>query len=587
MVYLFSSSVVVFLFLLLPKINKKQNLLYSLAVAIIAFECYLCMVAGVMTILHIPVDIYTISIVNFVIILYLIYILIREHKCQQYFIDMTDVLFIITLAVIITYIFLRRFTPDFLIMFETSDPGTHLKFAMNFVNKKAVDGMYLGQLINGLFIESLSKIFSGAYVYKSFIIQYGINFFMSGFIFWAMVRRYGNNLIMRLFIYAVTVAYVLGYPYNDMLFGFVYLQMTITIICYLVCIIQDYMAEEVDKKLYGFLIGAGCLSIGIGYTLFAPIVFISVFCCIAYKAYQEKSLLSSSWFRLNTKFIYMSLYIFLVPTFFTLWFLVIAPRLSNSVIEYGNALTIEGYIYRNLYSDFLLFIIPALCGIFYSIKKKVNLISFLLPIGGIYYLFFLLRMLLNEVSTYYFYKLNYMLWPLILGAFVMGMKEFFYKERIIFASVLSVIGLLFVIYFSDFEFKYFNQNPNFIPFADSQTFFRVYAHNEIYEEKKSQVPEGLVEVSDKVIRIDYVEPIIFVGNWLELYWFEALSNQRLPAECLWLSNADLLEQYKSGAFGRYAVIAKDAQGMDVFKDFINESIVYECDYAYIVENYNF
>lgn len=586
MIYLCSSGILVILFLLFPKTTQKQNFVRSLAIYIFAYEGYLCLIAGLMTVLHISVNIYSISFVNVLFCILIIVMLYKKKQLQSYYVKMYDASFIILYALFISYIVIKRFTPNLEIVFETSDPGTHLKMAMNLINSKAVDGMYLGQLIDGLFIESILSKFSGAFVYKSFIIQYGINFFLSGYIFWAALQNFGKNFILKLFVYAVTIVYVMGYPYNDMLFGFVYLQMTVSVVCYLFAVTQDYLNAEGNGRITSGLMSVGCLGVSMGYTLFAPTVYLSVLCCIGYKAYKEGWLLSSTRKILNRKFIRVCLQIFLVPTMMTLYFLIIVPKLTGTSSDYGKALNFEGYIYRNLYSDFILYLIFALYGVFYTLKnKKLNLFTFLYPITLLYAIYFFVQMLCNKVSTYYFYKFNFLFWPIILILFFVGISELMNNQKMLCCCYFLVLLLLSFLNFSQLEVHWNQKNVNYVPFADAQGYFRIYNHNKIYEERKSQVSNEFIEICDVVNEKYKEDTTVFIGYWLEFYWYEALTNQRFPQGYVNLAYADLLKECIDGKCGKYAVIAKNAEGMELYQDYITSHSVFEGDYAYIIQNY--
>lgn len=580
--YIISSVVIITVFMILKKYEQKQNFWRSIIMSIAAYQCYLCMIAGLMTFFHIPVDTISVSVVNIISTIFMLIIIKKKKEIQRYYISVADSLFLLLLFSIVVCIFFRRFTTDLLIMFETSDPGPHLKMAMNFVNNKAVDFMYIGQLINGLMIETFMPIFSGELVYKTFIIQCGINFFMAGAVFWAVFQKSIKSKSMRLIVYATTLIYLLGYPYNDFLYGFVYLQMTVTMICYLIGLIQDFMDEQINIWIWSGLVGCGCLSVSIGYTLFAPPVYISILAVTVYKAHREKWFFSGKCL-LNKRFIVCVMNIFLLPTFLTLWFTIIAPKINENLINYGSALGAEGAIYRNLYSDFLLFCVPALYGTVRKIQKReINLLPFLLPVFGIYYTVFLCLMLTNHVSTYYFYKLNYLLWMLILVSFAIGIEEFWQKDKCLFT--LSTLGMaaLAIIYVTKIEYRYQEKNIEYLPFADAGVFFRVNTWNRWLYDNKSQMSEGLVEVSGVVNDIEGNEPVVFIGYWQDLYWYEALTNQRFEG-LHYYSYEDVMESFKRGEFGEYAVVKKESEGLEKYQQYILDNMIYESEYAYIIE----
>ena len=50
---------------------------------------------------------------------------------------------------------------------------------------------------------------------------------------------------------------------------------------------------ENNRKIYKALLMLGCLGVGIGYTLFAPIIFFAILICIMFCAHKEGWLLQN------------------------------------------------------------------------------------------------------------------------------------------------------------------------------------------------------------------------------------------------------------------------------------------------------
>lgn len=585
MIYLASVVVLIFTFLIFPKNKKKQNILQWLPVAVAAYECLSCFFTGLMSIMHINADMYTVAICNIILCICLIVRMLKIKSVQKYYFKVEDIVFFVIYTGVIWLVWRNRYTPDLLIRFETSDPGTHLKFAMDFVNNRAVNGMYLGQVTNGLFIEGLSKFFSGAYVYKAFIIKYGINFFITGLMFYAATIGYANKYYKKIIVYAVTMIYIFGYPYSDMIFGFVYLQMTITIVSYLILITNLYLESEKNNLMYIILMSLGCLGVGIGYTLFAPITYVAILIVIMHKAYKEKWLVSKRFFHKD--FLKVGLEIFLIPSLFTIWFLIINPLIGGEHTSYASSLNVEGYIYRNLYSDFLLYIVFSIYGILISLKSKrinLNLNSILFILSTVYYAFFYILMIQNKVSTYYFYKINYLLWLLVLISFIIGILEMIDNEKKFVISYLSVILILFVVRVTNFEETYSAKNLNYVPFSDSDSFFHIYSYNKVINERKSGVKNDLVGISNEVNDLYKKEGCIFVGNWLDCYWYEALTNQRFESGYVLKPVDILMEEFYNGQYGKYVMVIKDSEEY-LKNEFLFEKLekVYDNDYAFIGE----
>lgn len=584
MIYLISVVILFGTFILLPKTDKQQNIFVWLPISIVAYECLSSFFCGAMTIVHIPANTYSVAFCNVCLGTFFLYTIIKRHTVQKYYASIEDTVFVIVYIMIVFAIWVNRFTPDIMIKFATSDPANHLKFAMNFVNNEAVDGMYVGQATNGLFIESLLRVFSGADVYKSFIIKYGVNFCVSGLVFYSAAIGYANKFVEKIIVYSTTYIYILGYPYNDMLFGFVYLQLTITIIAYIFAVLRIYQVTG-DNVIYLVLLSLGCLGVGVGYTLFAPIVFVAVLLCIGMKAYQEKWLLRESKKFFNIRFVKTGFGIFLIPTLFTIWFLIVQPMFSDRLTNYGSALNIEGYIYRNLYSDFLLYLVFAIYGIVVCVKRKeADLPSIMLLLGGIYYLFFFLKMVHNEVSTYYFYKINYVLWLVVLICFVRGAVTIFRMNKGFILCYFIGILLLAILDFTGIEYKYQSQNINNVPFVEANTFFHVYEYNHGLVNNSIEISSDFVEISNEVNK-NYSNKgnVMFIGDAIEyIYWYEALANQRMPDGYNWMTPDMIVDGFSKGVYGKYIVVEKQSEAYQKNQTLFDDmEKVYENGYAFI------
>lgn len=575
MVYLITSMMWIATFLLLPKYKEEKNIWSGLITATMVYECYLCLSAGIMLVVHIPVDIYTISIWNLLTVAGMIVYMCRIKKIQRYYIKLWDTIFLAVVAGIIAYLMVDRFTVDMKIIFQTIDPSAHLITTMDFVNRKAVGGMYVSQMINGLMIEALGNIFTNEFVYKSYIIQYGLNFFMAAAVFWAVIERYNKNIVIKILGYVVTIAYVLGYPYNDMLYGFTYLQMTVTLICYMILLMQDYLQAEGKRHFWMVIMSMSCLAVSVGYTLFAPPVYVAVLICMLYKNHKEKV-------SLRKQIIYV-LEVFLVPSMITLYSIFVAAQVGDHPSYYNTAsLVAEGEAYRNLYSDFLLFSIPAIYGIIATYKKrKVTFLSFFVPIFGLYYIGIGALMMLDRMSTYYFYKLNYVVWMLVLILFLSGMDEIYQLKRSMFGIILGGIVLLSVIYTSGIESVLNSSERQYLPYADSGTFFRVYTCNKEFRKNPAPKSDSLVEICGIVDENYHSGRVAYIGYWENLRWYDALTYQNdedIRAEDV----SQLLDRFYSGEFGEYAVVEK-GEGLEVYQDRLTEDAVYENDFGYIIK----
>ena len=94
-------------------------------------------------------------------------------------------------------------------------------------------------------------------------------------------------------------------------------------------------------------------------------------------------------------------------------------------VTVGNAISAEGSIYRDLYSNFVFFIPIALFGFVLLIKRKKNsFLSWFTPIFVVFtFGMFAVGYKTEAVSTDYYYKNYYLLWTIVFLLIVYGMSN--------------------------------------------------------------------------------------------------------------------------------------------------------------------
>ena len=351
-------------------------------------------------------------------------------------------------------------------------------------------------------------------------------------------------------------------------------------------IIDIYMESKGKNNFILFLISLGCFGIAESYTPFAPFTFIAVFICIAYKIQQEHGNIFFS-----KQFYKTEIQIFLIPSLLTIWFVLIYPRIGNGFVignNYGTILSFEGYIYRNLYSDFLIYLPFALYAVYYQVKKEkikiVNAVMFMSLF--LYSIIAFIGMYYMVISTYYYYKLNFIMWMLLLILFVQGIsliyancKEFIYIYGISW-------GIIFLLWFTNADVKLYEKNVTFNPFPNAHTCFEIFKYNNSIRERKTTISNELVDICQEVVYNYKKEQqiVMYLGNWLDNYWFEALTNQRQDVYC---SNDPLqfTQNYIDGKYGNYLVVAKNDESLAACYALIQDyTVVYENEYGFIIKH---
>lgn len=119
----------------------------------------------------------------------------------------------------------------------------------------------------------------------------------------------------------------------------------------------------------------------------------------------------------------------------------------------------EGYIYRNMWSVIILFV-PF--SIYYIVKKVKQLNYNIIFIFGtiIYTILLFVLYKTNNISSYYYYKMYYLIWPIIIYMSTLGIIEFYNKKTLnkIIAIVLITIYIIIMFILIKNTTYYFNKS---------------------------------------------------------------------------------------------------------------------------------
>jgi len=234
------------------------------------------------------------------------------------------------------------------------------------------------------------------------------------------------------YIVAVILAIIaiVGYPLNSCIMGFVYLSL-----CILIIISQILIFQEVDNKRYKtwlkfLMIFLTNFGVFFSYWFFAPVTFFAI---IIYHIKSNKKIFSKSIFL-------FAIITILIPSICGIQFMFKPKRnkiqqsySANSLVQIHtntekvetkyiaginasklekNA-TNEGYIYRNVISNFIPFIPLILLAIYFEVKNKNISYATIFFISLILFVFATYIMVeLGLLSTYAFFKSYYLLWPI-------------------------------------------------------------------------------------------------------------------------------------------------------------------------------
>ena len=508
---------------LYKKSERELNGFAWLNISFIIVLCYHALIAGIFTLIGIDVNLLSVGIADLVLCLVFFGLYSKKViKIQKYYFKLKDACILVLVLLCVILRFFVQFGTELKLHYITSDPSVHLSQAMDVINSGNVQKMYFGSLTNALFMEFMSPIFSGFLMYKSFILMDGIMLFISGFSFFAIMRQSRNNMQdenWKLLIPEIILLlmYTFGYPLNNMVFGFGYLGMSVSIVATLVVVTNMYLQE--DEIFYKIALMILCFGISVSYVLFAPVIYISVFICITYRTLKDKKVIG--W-------ICDCLGVFLIPSILTVIFCFFS-MFSGNISYMQDGIKNEGYIYQDIFMNAWIISLPLLLGLFSCFKKKVvsmEIVSICMMV--IFILVMGLLGLIGLISPYYFYKSAYVM-SLFMYVFAYQGIVCWSKESLktLLAFCVAIV-LLFGSFFGKIEERIAGLNSNFILYKKVPTYLDIYEFNrqaisyEIYDENK-------IDLYKKVYD-NCKSNAICVADWLDCYWYEALTNQRMDQD---------------------------------------------------------
>jgi hypothetical protein len=319
-------------------------------------------------------------------------------------VDCYDAVFVLGMLAAVVAICLYRFGTGFPVSFATIDFAAHLAAAEAIRDTGSVitgfPNLFFTSFPNSLIIDVFAPFIDQSEHFACVIGKEAINLLASSTLFYSLLRLISGSPFAKKMAVLFGFAYALGYPLNNFLFGFCYLGQAVSLVVAIVAVLKLYRDREVNSKALFVLLLLLLTGLGLSYTLFVPPVFLGTFLYLLVALRRP-----AAAFAVNV-----------VPVIYTVLFTVVVGASSAAI---GPALQNDGFILRNLYMDFVPFTPMAVFLVVMCIKMRDGRYSFLAYISVPFLLFqavLLAVMLAGLISPYYYYKLNYVLWFIVLAA---------------------------------------------------------------------------------------------------------------------------------------------------------------------------
>lgn len=554
------------LFLMIKKTEKKMDIIpigITIFLCILAYQVLICCFFSMVTI---AINLTNLAIVNMVFCIFLA-IGIKQKGMQSFQITKKDGMVVFLLIIIISMISYKNVGNLENIRYYSTDASIHYIAAKEFYqneqmlnkteNTETSNQMMPIAYVNvGILFKALSPIIGEMNLYKVFLFFDITIFCFSGVLFYFIIKDKIKNKWYLLLAVIITIIYLLGYPLNNLLSGFYYLGigcLMINSILYMMIVIEQKIAL---KRVILFYLNTGLI---LSYSLFAPVVYLSIF---LYDGYRNKKIHKKI---INKEFVINTITTLVIPGLIGVFFLLV-PNIET--VKY---IAQEGYIYKNLWIN-IIFFVPfagyAMISMIRSKKTDYTFVYFLTLIG--YMLILYIGTKGKMVSEYYFYKNAYILWSILLIYFFYGVATFlekYQKNKIIpiaYIGIYVVILLLTIL-----------------------THRHIFTMFDIYEDNISLINHRENITQDDINMLSYIydnnllskteNNVLFIGDFMQEAWIRSIFTyrNRYPLEAR--NHATYIEKWNRGEID-YLVCFENSVTYSALKDIcqVEESKILFC-----------
>ena len=476
-------------FVLFKKSEEKVNLVNWCVISLVsylAFNILVCMIFGCM---NIRTDLLFLSIANLVVTAGLGFKIFKDKQIQKFEIRKQDIIGVIICICVICHMAVSQYAPLAKSVANASvDACMHYSASVNFADEMIVlskidnqtgynfKTMQTGAYINtGIFmniVRDVLPMFEDHVAFKLF--ETGIMTLMVLTFYILISDRLTTK---RSFVVGMILLllYAYAYPYTSLLHGFCYLSVAIVFITTLFYMAKHYAEKEVSfwvQLPIIVLLGVGII---FSYCLFVPAIFAFICLYVFIKDFDKKE--EKIYLKIFKKSTLLVTGLLLVVTILSIFYLVIPTFTDSDQNKLTDAIGFEGGIYKSLYQDFLFYIPFVVLFVYKTIKeKKMNFQTMaLLLIGGQTLLMFT-GVVFGIVSPYYYYKMNFILWILMVEIAVEVFADYEDNKEltVLFTTYLVIWVSIILLAITGIEQKLLFKRPTFFERPRSHELSGIY-----------------------------------------------------------------------------------------------------------------
>lgn len=449
-IYIITSIVLILSYLLMKKDDKKYNIIHSIIISAIIFLTYNIFISTIMFFTYIKSTLLNLSILNIVFSIYPIHTIRKTKEIQKYYLNKIDLIAVIIILVSTITIAILNYGTNIAVKHAVTDAATHYFAADDFYRystlfsressdvTKWIDSPYLmtGAYVNtGIFLKLFKGIISETFFCKLYFIFDISIWVLSGLLMYIALSIDSKSKRHQILALVMTFFYILAYQLNSLFAGFSYLGVGLDIIIGIIIIMKSQLKTK-NKIACLFFLNLGMM---FSYYYFAPVMFLSEFWYILKTNKIQKIKI------LSKKNILEILIALVIPGLIGVTYFIIYPLFiqNNTITNYATAIGTSGFIYENLIMNVLPYLLVSEVFIIYNLLRKTNsYINKLLIVTLIFTFAIFTLFKLEYASSYYYYKLYYMLFLVLIVSTYEMLKIFTENNK----NVKIIVSGILVLY---------------------------------------------------------------------------------------------------------------------------------------------
>lgn len=286
--YIVSFVFAVAMLVLLPKTEKKMNVIVDVMFSYITILNVAALLALLINLIGIPISQISMGGVFSFVGIGLLIVLVLKKRVQLHFLRRADVCAIGLLVILVVVFMLYVFTPYIHANYYNNvDPYNHFLYAQSIIRSGKLTGMFYNSLYNAMFMKLFLDHLPQVWGYKAFILSDIYYIILELIFFYAVISLCYENKKNRKYAALIwSLAYSLSFILFSFLWGFVYWSMAAMLIQYVLVLVR-YRKDIKSSRNVWTGVCIGIFAVTMCYIEFAPIIVSMVAVVIIYHLHKD------------------------------------------------------------------------------------------------------------------------------------------------------------------------------------------------------------------------------------------------------------------------------------------------------------